>query len=79
MWDYPQELWGRTNPDQLGGIWKDISDLPPGRILEVALLAALLAYGEEGITRKNELGQSVGAVTPTRKINKGTGVEQLGT
>ena len=24
MWDYPQKIWGRINPDQLGGLWKAI-------------------------------------------------------
>ena len=47
--DYTQELWGGVNTDQLGGLWREISSQPPGRILEVALQAALKACGEEGI------------------------------
>ena len=22
LWNYPQELWGRMNEDQLGALWK---------------------------------------------------------
>ena len=58
------------NLDHLGGLWKEISTQPPGRILELALQAELKAYGEEGLARENECGQSVGAVTSTRKINR---------
>ena len=64
---------GGVYTDQLGGLWREISSQPPGRILEVALQAALKACGEEGIVRKKELGQSVGAVTLTRKIRRGRG------
>ena len=44
-WDYPQELWGSMNSDQLGGLWKEISAQPFDIILEVAARSALKAYG----------------------------------
>ena len=64
---------GGVNPYQLGGLWKDISDPPPGIILEVALRAALKACGEEGVMREKELVQSVQSVTPARKRKGVTG------
>ena len=41
--------------------------------MEVALRVALKAYGEEGLAREKDLGQSVGAVTSTKKRKRGTG------
>ena len=39
--DYPQEIWGTMNPNQLGGLRKEISAQPPGRILEVVMRSEL--------------------------------------
>ena len=73
LWDYPQEILGRMDQDHLGCLWKEILYQTPGRIIEVAAQAALKYYGEEGLTRKRELYQSVGVVTPMRKRKKRTG------
>ena len=40
--------------------------------MKVAAWDALKAYGEEGLTMKRELGQSVVVFTPTRKRKRGT-------
>ena len=72
MWDYLHEPWGRINPDQMEVLWKEISAQPPGIILEVALQAAIKAYGDKELTRKMGLVQSAGVVTPTSKIKRGT-------
>ena len=45
LWDQPQELWGRINQEQLGGLWKEIGAKHLVRILEVALQAIKKAYG----------------------------------
>ena len=63
---------GRMNSDQMGGLWKEISAQPSDIIMEVAARASLKDYGEEEFTMKRDLGQSVGVVTPTRKIKRGT-------
>ena len=45
LWDFPQELWGIINQDQLVDVCKEISAKPPRRILETALRAILKVYG----------------------------------
>ena len=56
LWYCLEDLWMQMNEEQLGSMWRDFSDTPPARILQVILDAVLQAKPYKSIGRGGGLG-----------------------
>ena len=72
LWDYPYAIWGRTNQEQMGGVWKKIGENPPRRILEAALQAILEAYDGDEREKEMKLNIQENISSMPRKSKRGS-------
>ena len=49
LWYYSQELFRKNNDEQLGGLWDELYNNPPGMVLEAYLDVMIMSLGGESL------------------------------